>query len=521
MKNILVAHTSARVILDALEKLETSGGYQVVGWTAHPGATANIQQRFPNAKVLDCYPLMHANVDHLCEVLGCNPDIAPLSPSMQERLGSGRHLVSDCLLHRGAGTYAYTHQELLNDVNSYFIIAQTLLSRFKPDVIVFEVPPHAMYDLALEVLAREAGIPCLVIVATHMPGISKIVSRYRPTFEVVSIPETLQTKVDQKRIIIRNCLDSSYVPFYQKPLFNVNMKEEGYYRNKVENRIILRRSIKELFQILLHKARWRGEDISCSYIKSIFNPLAKKRGDTLHYAVNNLRGLEQEKFYRENTLKNFHAVKGKKIIFVPLSLQPEMSTLPTAGHMFNQMTYLRMLYSATKPYKEIAVLVKENPNQFSYPSGPQVRSVQFYRDILEMGFGLVDLNTPSQEIVRMATAVVVTTGTAGFEAAHVYNKRAICFAPNWYSQHPMVTLVNEYTDLLAAINEIDAGVESGQSCLREEYVEQLIDDCLYLWPDAETVEKEGFDANSMAHNLAAAIDYFCSNNVSRTSYRIA
>jgi hypothetical protein len=156
--------------------------------------------------------------------------------------------------------------------------------------------------------------------------------------------------------------------------------------------------------------------------------------------------------------------------------------------------------------------VKENPNQFSYPSGPQARSVQFYQEILDMGFELVDLNTPSQEIVRMASAVVVTTGTAGFEAAHVYKKRAICFAPNWYSQHPMVTVVSDYADLQVAIRKLDTGLEAGEDGLVEEYIEQLIDDCLYLWPDAETVANEGFDATSMASNLAAAIDYFCSNN---------
>lgn len=511
MKNILVVHTSAPVILDALAKLEAGGGYRVVGWTAHPNATAKIQERFPRARVLDCYPLMHANVEHLCGVLGSGPDISPLSPAMQTRLGNGRHLVSDCLLHRGAGTYAYDHQELLNDVNSYFIIAQTLLSQFKPDLIIFEVPPHAMYDLALEELARDAGIPCLVIVATHMPGISKVVSRYRPTFDVVSLPEALQSKVEEKQAIIRSCLNSSYVPFYQKPLFKVG--EGGYYRSRAAARTVLWRSLKELLRILRDRSRWRGDEAVAyrSYIKSIFAPLAKKRGDSLHYAVNNLRGLSQEKFYRANTMRDYSGLQGKKVIFVPLSLQPEMSTLPTAGHMFNQMTYLRMLHRAIEPYDGISVLVKENPNQFSYPSGPQVRSVQFYRELLEMGFGLVDLNTPSQEIVALASAVVVTTGTAGFEAAHIHRKQAICFAPNWYSQHPRVKVISDYADLQEAILRLEAGVDGTgiEEKAVADYVDRLASDCLYLWPDAETVEKEGFEAGPMASNLAALIDYYC------------
>lgn len=514
MKNILVAHTSAPVILDALAKLEAGGEYRVVGWSAHPSATTKIQERFKHAKVLDCYPLMHANVKYVCTLLSCEPDVSPLSPEMQTKLANGRHLVSDCILHRGAGTYAYTHQELLDDVNSYFIIAQTLLSQLKPDVIVFEVPPHAMYDLALEELARYAGIPCLVIVATHMPGISKVVSNYRPTFDVVSLPEALQSKAKEKQAIIRSCLNSSYVPFYQKPLFNVG--EGGYYRTRAAARTVLWRSFKELLRILRERSRWRGDEAVAyrSYIKSIFAPLAKKRGDSLHYALNNLRGLAQEKFYRANTMKDFDGLQGKKVIFVPLSLQPEMSTLPTAGHMFNQMTYLRMLHRAIEPYAGIAVLVKENPNQFSYPSGPQVRSIGFYREILEMGFYLVDLNVPSQELISISSAVVVTTGTAGFEAAHVFRKSALCFAPNWYINHPMVTLITSYTDLQEAIrklnsNEYELAVPEE---MIEDYVSQLEKDCIYLWPDAETVEREGFEVDAMVTNLAALIDYHCGNN---------
>jgi hypothetical protein len=101
----------------------------------------------------------------------------------------------------------------------------------------------------------------------------------------------------------------------------------------------------------------------------------------------------------------------KKIIFVPLNYQPELSTSPMGGKFFEQRFMIELL-SANCP-EGYQILVKDHPKQ-GLNFG---RNKSFYTSISKLNnVSLIDPNTNNDLILKKSDLVAVATGTLGFQA---------------------------------------------------------------------------------------------------------
>lgn len=76
--------------------------------------------------------------------------------------------------------------------------------------------------------------------------------------------------------------------------------------------------------------------------------------------------------------------EGEKFIYVPLHMQPELTTCPLGGQFADQLLMVRML-SAHLP-KGYRLYVKEHPDQLRHTlTHPSARSAEFYDENSKAG----------------------------------------------------------------------------------------------------------------------------------------
>ena len=137
----------------------------------------------------------------------------------------------------------------------------------------------------------------------------------------------------------------------------------------------------------------------------------------------------------------------KKYIYLPLHLQPEMTTSPCADAFVDQYLIIDLLSSVLP--KGYLIYVKENPKQTSL-----LRSRRYYdRIIKHQNVRIVSRKTNTYDLIAHCQAVATATGTAGWEALF-RGKPVIMFGHNFYQYAPGVCQVESLEDAKAAIDFI-------------------------------------------------------------------
>jgi len=141
------------------------------------------------------------------------------------------------------------------------------------------------------------------------------------------------------------------------------------------------------------------------------------------------------------------ALGARKIFLFPLHVEPEVSLLRLAPEFSNTIEAL-VWVSKSLP-ADCILAVKEQPNTFS------VRSRAFYKRLASIGnVILVPPGDDSWIWVEKATAVVVFTGTVGFEAVNFF-KPVISFGfHHVINQLPTVQFVTNMPETKRAVNRI-------------------------------------------------------------------
>jgi hypothetical protein len=116
-----------------------------------------------------------------------------------------------------------------------------------------------------------------------------------------------------------------------------------------------------------------------------------------------------QKFLREKSLK-LADISGKKFVFYPLHVEPEVALQGKSPEFLVQMTAIVSL--ARHLPADMVLVVKE------HLSGAGRRPPAFYRQIRDLKNVIwLDVRELGLDIVQSATAVATITGSAGFEAA--------------------------------------------------------------------------------------------------------
>jgi hypothetical protein len=146
------------------------------------------------------------------------------------------------------------------------------------------------------------------------------------------------------------------------------------------------------------------------------------------------------RFFHEDSLAYFEHLAGfenqtpdlsKPFVYVPLHLQPEMTTSALGGPFKDQALAIEALARMLPP--EVAILVKENPKQGAYMRGP----LFFHRLRRIPNLTFVPSHTSTHELTARSLFVATISGTVGWEAIRK-GKPALVFGPTWYADLPGV-----------------------------------------------------------------------------------
>jgi hypothetical protein len=492
--NFFVIGTSSQHIVNGVvEFCNKTGDYPAI-WTCGPDEISAIKKRLPDTRFLNVFDLACGDVEKIKQILGIsfwNPDI--FLQKFHEDYSKERFMVLENLLHRSDPGGAYSHSELRDLVNAYFLIALSLIKKYDPKFIFFEVAPHIMYDLAIYYVAKMLGVPTLLLMDTNLPEISFGTFSFDDPHPFVRVPVARQKKHEYKRKRINEQVanQKNNVPFYMsqkkysRSLGLMVRQSFGLIRfwglSKFNQTNGIKNSYEKIPGVLLHKKSGRP----FSLIRQFWNYCVLER-----FYIDLSRGFAGEGL---ESLRPY--------VYVPLSLQHERTTMPCAGFMYNQKSYIQALKAALPPNYNI--VIKENPKQFDYGylNGITNRDKEFYKSLSGNNVFFAPLDYSTHDLIASSVCVAVTTGSAGFEAIVGHQIPAVCFSKNWYCNLEGAYNVSTYEDLQSFFDRLEAkSISINQEKLQQQ-LEELADEALYLWPEGSTVIDNHWDQNAMAHNV--------------------
>jgi len=138
-------------------------------------------------------------------------------------------------------------------------------------------------------------------------------------------------------------------------------------------------------------------------------------------------------------------------IYVPLHLQPEMTTSSLGGIYRDQLLMIEHLHQ--KLPNGWKILVKENPKQ-----GPFARGPMFFHRLNRLNnVIMVPADTDTKRLTRESKLVATVTGTAAFEAIQM-RVPAVTFGNAWFNSLPGITRFTADIDLVE-ISKLDIDLD--------------------------------------------------------------
>ncbi len=371
-----------------------------------------------------------------------------------------------------------TRRDSFSDFHLFYYLIDVfygILQKNEVKLVAFSNIPHEGADLVLYHLAKILGVKTIIC--------------YQSIFD--------------KRFFILNDLADmgniiNAVPRLEEPL-NITIKKEFekklQYMDMVEDanqhRSKILKKISEL-ESKTPKAIWKLLRGKTSWVKTLM----------IGYTSALLR-LKNINEYLE-TLKKCETSEidfGKKFIYFPLHLQPELTTSPLGGEYYDQINALEKL-SEMLP-DDFHIYVKENPKQ-----NELMRPKEFFARMMSIkNITMVPLKTNTYDLTRNCQFVATITGTAGWEAI-TGGKNVLTFGYTWYNNLPGVFKFEETKNISKILeykidhNELQTRFNELSTRLAKGYVDK----------EFINYSNEKFDEKENSSSIAKAIENFWHNH---------
>ena len=310
--------------------------------------------------------------------------------------------------------------------------------------------PHVVYDYIIYSLCQIYRIPTILFYQ-FQPGLSFIMCDWKnPTpgidlefkmtydkfwgenLEALSIPDRLEKE-------FRNSLNPNEQsrPFYMVSNIDQKNKEVDFKKSSLE---IFVKKFKSIILKLINKP---------IYIIILPFIVIRKLFRIFYFRfVPKIISLSDE--YEDFCIKPDLTLE---YIYLPLHLQPELSTSPMAGIFVDQVLIAQML-SYYLP-ENILIYVKEHPNQ-----NLEFRGADFYNDFKKIDrVRFISRKFDTMQLIENSKAVATCTGTAGWEAL-LKMKKVFLFGSTFYQDAPGVYKILTNTDCQDAIHAVWASKDT-------------------------------------------------------------
>lgn len=295
--------------------------------------------------------------------------------------------------------YSYSFDDRYDMYLSHLKGLTSIISLNNPRYSLFTNMPHEVYDYILYKLLKYRNIKTKFF----MHGMQ--MENYFQILDDVSENDTRLRDYDEcsfklqnneLKIIYEKNKDLNHIQFYLKSDF------------RPSNRF--KKSLYNFFKI-------KYEFLKILKINNFYKYIIK-------IVVEQIENLSTRKLVKGLIIRKIDY--SKKIVFVPLNYQPELTTSPMGGKFFEHRFMIELL-SAYCP-KEHQILVKDHPKQ-GVNNG---RNKSFYQSISKLNnVSLIDPNIDNELILKKSDLVAVATGTLGFQAL-CNGKKVLVFGNPFY-----------------------------------------------------------------------------------------
>lgn len=333
------------------------------------------------------------------------------------------------------------------------------LDAHEPEMVIFSMAPHAIYDYALYALCKRRNVRTCMFERAQLPGMVFTVERF-------------ENGSDELRQALRLASDTATVSSTALREHLAGLRKGGEealppnYRLKLKARRLLDLGGRQ-------KAAGALRTVAFEFARAAY--LARRRSAPPHYLVRESRdgclvslGLAGWLWsrwrgqWKKRRLRNVYKALAREVprnmpyVLLALHFQPERAVVPMAGSFCDQTLMVDIL-AGSLPQGWMLV-VKEHPWQLvPFGRGELGRSAGFYRRIADRGnVVLAPLDAHTEELFSGARAVATATGSIGWQAI-ARRLPALVFGTPWYVDAPGAYRISDIASLHRAMAHLQNG----------------------------------------------------------------
>lgn len=367
------------------------------------------------------------------------------------------------------------------------------LDALRPDLIVFSISPHIVFDYVLLALARHRGIPTVMFERIGLPG------WVFPIGDFVQGSPKLRSALENKRVASIDPLPESFQKWLEGSTQGQAAVPANFQKKLARYKLDGRHKMPSLWRAFMHEFKraivlWHRNGFKPapnSYLRSKYFPHG--RCGPVETFVSRIAGV-----FAKRRLMRFHDslalnVGACNYVLLALHYQPERATVPMGGQ-FGDQTLIVDLLAKSLP-SGWKLLVKEHPWQLqSFGRGEVQRSEAFYSRIAATpGVILLTRQASTAALVRGARAVATVTGSVGWDAL-CSGIPVLLFGAAWYRDCLGVHAIASHADTVVAFRAIEAGNKPDLASVTH-FCNALAQVCIpgMLEPELESVEDLPFE----------------------------
>lgn len=312
--------------------------------------------------------------------------------------------------------HKFSRDEIFSIIENSILFFNEILDNYKPKLVFMQQAGENISNLLFYKVAKNRGITTLM-------------------------PNVLHLK---NRILVSNNLENSEISDgFEQLISKFNSSETKYdeeYIQKLDHTESLKIKLSYHYEIssILKKLKYSIGRITHKP-ESIYKNIGKTRLKMLSYRITNYFEIRK----RKQTLDelSIKSIEDKKFLYFPLASEPEAHILTNSSFFSNQVTLAENIAKAIPI--DTVLYVKEHPVQ----KAKLWRPIEDYKRISSIpNVKLVHPTTNNQELISKSQAVMVISGSTGFEALF-HKKPVILFSKDHYDKLSMVTRVRSFNDL--------------------------------------------------------------------------
>jgi hypothetical protein len=505
VKRVFMIECSGPVWRSVLNQCREQAGWDPVLWTAAAADEPAIAALCPQA-------LFIAGPDAtlgLAERQAPWP-LPPLEPALLAALAPAESIALHMMDRMDPwGGSGFTHDHRRRHYHRLLRYWMGALDALRPDLIVFSIAPHVVFDYILFVLARHRGIQTIMYERIGLPG------WVFPIADFESGSETLRTHLARHPSVSTEELPDAFRTWFTESTSgaaavpaNFRKKLERYHLEERSQMPPLWRSVfYEFKRAFILWRKYGVEPMRNSYLRSAHYPHERARwSETLRARLHGM--MRKRRMMRMYDSLCRSPAEEEPYVFLALHYQPERATVPMGG-VFGDQTLIVDTLAATLP-PGWKLYIKEHPWQLqSFGWGEMQRTEAFYAAIARHpNVVLLPRSADTSSMVRGSRAVATVTGSVGWEAL-CSGVPVLLFGAAWYRDCHGVLPVTSCAALESAFGKLRNGwpVEKERVAA---FCAALAQSCVrgVLEPELEQTGNLDYDeaARSMSAALVAAVN---------------